>query len=345
VALDIRGEMEAAAAELEGSAPDDDSSPEVGTPASEPETPEEGEQSTESEKPEAPATEESDEDDRPAPEAKPEVKPQPTLEDDGLPVGGSIPVPRVRSILANARTKAREAVEAEFKQKYGAHEEFLQLPADDLREAVRIIRYASENPVEYFHQLRTRLENAGLLERERPAARQDAPAPKGDGKPQPDVLLEDGRLVYSHEQLQKLLEYDRGEVLKQVDERFKPIADRDKAEREERQFRSEAQRVLAEASQWPGFNEHRKEIAETMASKRVSVDVAYGMVLRSKGTHDEKQIREDERKKVLASLKKKPSASTETGRTTPATPDFKGKSTREILEATAAELGMDGDDE
>lgn len=120
-------------------------------------------------------------------------------------------------------------------------------------------------------------------------AQQAAPASMGD-RPGPDVQLSDGSRTYSLEGIQKLLDWNTARVEAQltakVDERLKPLAEREKAEQSrvetERAFQQVHQRAtesIKEAESWPLFgkydpnnlNEVQQEI---MAALKADSDAA-----------------------------------------------------------------------
>lgn len=331
--LDIRGEMEAAAAEMESAGQSVESSGEDASPASHDETSE-----SPSETPEAVAPPTGE------PVATPQEPSQAQPDEPELPIGGSIPVPRVRKILENARTKARAEAEAKLQEMSWAQ----SLDRSKVETAMQIAEYAEANPIEYLQVITSRLRSdpalAAEVDRIMVPRQPQAPVvqPEADPKPQPDVLLEDGRLVYSADQLAKVMEWQERKIDGKLNSKFKPIEEREQQHRLLTTVEVEAKRKLAEVAQWPGMaeDENRKLVAKTMAEKRVSVDDAYRMSVLPKLT-DTKAIEERVRKQVLADLKQKSRASTLNPQATGADPtSYKGKTIREILELTATELGM-----
>lgn len=330
--LDIRGEMEAAAAELEtaeqGASPAPEETTSGDSAAEETKAPEQDA---------APATEESE---PPVADAKPEPQAQ-QPDTDELPLGGSIPVPRVRKILENARAKARAEVE---QQLAWARE----LDRSKTEEAVKVFQFAEQNPVEFYRLVTERLRSdpryAAEIERffspAQPAAEPEKPK---DEKPQPDVLLEDGRLVYSAEQMEKLLGWQERRYETKLTDKVKPFEQAQRQQEQQIALERESQRVMKEVLTWPGMTdkENQKAVAEAMLAQKLNVDQAYRAVVLPRLT-DTASIEKRVREQVLAELKQKTRATTQNPGTTLAAPqDFKGKSVREILEATAAELGME----
>jgi hypothetical protein len=367
VDVDIRGEMEAAAAELESKGEQfEGDSAEEGTPASdETETGKDDEQvdevETESDdkKDEVDASKDAgnDADDASKADADPATKGDTSkatskqtqkapLEKDELPAKGSIPVDRVRKILENARTKARAEVETELAWAK-------ELPKDDAVEAVRVWQYAEQNPVAFAKEILSRLQNhpqyrdevAQIFEK--PAAKEPAPkeepAEKEHPKPQPDVLLEDGRLLYSDAQMGKLLEWQSSQVESRLTKRLKPFEEARKQQDFNREVEEHAAAVITEVKTWAGMSdpENQKAVAEAMRTRKLSVDAAYRAVVLPKIT-DTSAIEKRVRAQVLAELKQKTRASTRNPQRTESAPaSTKGMSIRQILEATADEIGLD----
>ena len=334
--LDIRGEMEAAANELEQHGADFEGSSQGAPPASEPETTSES-----TEQPVAPPASPATED------AQPGTKedPQPPPDDYELPIGGSIPVPRVRKIIENARAKARAEAQAQLDAIAWAKE----VDKAQVEEALNVIKFANDNPVEFYRQVTSRLRSDPALAQEiervwspTPAA-PEQPKADADPKPQPDVLLEDGRLVFSADQMEKLLGWQERNLESKVSQKLKPIEDARRQQEQHQAIEQESLRVLAEVAKWPGMQdpENRKAVASAMFQQKLGVDAAYRAVVLPKLT-DTKAIEDRVRKQVLAELKTKARASTDNPTRVVSDPEsFKGKSIREILEATAAEMGLD----
>ena len=339
--LDIRGEMMAAAAELESAGTDFDGSSEDVSPASESESTSEATEQPAAEDA-TPATEET-------PQAAAQPAEQPVTEEYELPIGGSIPVPRVRKILENARVKAQAEARAQLEQLAWARE----VDRQQVEEAMRIYQFANQNPVEFYRQVTERLRSDPGLRAEvervwQPAQPQAQPAeqPPADPKPQPDVLLDDGRLVFSSDQMDKLLAWQERQVEGKISKKLEPIEQARKQQEFDRQITAESQRIYQEALTWPGMAdpENRKAVAKAMFEQRVPLDVAYRRAVLPRLT-DTKSIEERVRQQVLAELKQKSRASTQNPQRVVADPKAYAKmSIREVLEATAAELGMDSDE-
>jgi hypothetical protein len=338
VELNIRGEMEAAAAQLEEAGADFEGSSEDASPASESESTSEASASPAAEDA-TPATVETPQAETPAE--------QPVTEEFELPVGGSIPVPRVRKILENTRAKARAEAQAQLEQLAWAKEK----DRAAVEEALRIYEFANQNPVEFYRQVTERLRSDPSLRAEverlwSPAQQAAEPKKPADEKPQPDVLLEDGRLVYSSDQMDKLMAWQERQFEGKVSAKLEPFEKATRQREQAERINAEATRVYQEALKWPGMADpaNRKAVAEAMYTKRIPLDAAYRDVVLPKLT-DTKSIEERIRQQVLAELKQKGRATTQNPQKVVSDPVAYSKmSIREVLEATAAELGM-GDDE
>jgi hypothetical protein len=367
VEVDIRGEMEAAAAELESKGEQfDTDSTEEGTPASEEtETGKDDEQadevdpSSDDKSGEGDASKDAgnDADDALKADADPATQGDKSTttskqtqkdpsEQDELPAKGSIPVARVRKILDNARAKAKAEVESEL----GWAKD---LPKDDAIEAVRVYQYAEQNPVAFVREVLERLQNhpqyrdevAQILEpaRKAPAKKETETEQVADQKPQPDVLLEDGRLLYSDAQMGKLLEWQSSQVESRLTKRLEPFEKAREKQSFEREVEQHAAAVIEEVKTWTGMTdpENQKAVAEAMRTRGLTVDAAYRAVVVPK-LSDTAAIEKRVRAQVLAELKQKSRASTRNPQRIESAPaSLQGKSVREILEATADEIGFD----
>ncbi len=86
--------------------------------------------------------------------------------------------------------------------------------------------------------------------------RQAAQTADEDPEPEPDYPLEGGAKTYSLEGLRKREAWLQRQLAKVVDERLKPLAERDRAEQAQRQeaaLLASAQSSIGEASAWPMF--------------------------------------------------------------------------------------------
>jgi hypothetical protein len=334
VELDIRGEMEAAAAELETNLEDGGDGQEA-PPASE----------------EIPAKPDAEPDgekaaDPPIADPPPADAPvTPKADEDELPLGGSIPVPRVRKILENARKKAA----AEATAGYAGLDWAKGLTKDEVEAAVNLTRFANEQPTEFVRRAIERLrsdpdttpEMQRILDSYSAKPAEKSEEGEKDVRPAPDVLLEDGRLVYSDAQQTKLLDWHERQLEAKFTAKLAPLEQKAKREDGLRAIEERATEVLKEVLTWPGMDkpENKKAVSEAMVKDKLAVDAAYRKVVLPKLT-DTKAIEDRVRKQVLSELKTKARAGSVNPQPTGGEPqDFKKMTVRQIIEATAAELG------
>jgi hypothetical protein len=166
---------------------------------------------------------------------------------------------------------------------------------------------------------------------------QQAPAPVAE-KPQPDVLLENGQMVYSDAQLQKLLEHERQQVVSQVNQTLAPIQQRVAMADMQEKATLSAKQELASAAQWAGFADHKKDIAEYLRSHpTATLRDAYINVVPAKLAEQAKVAETAAYQKALTDLQSKagaasipaPRASGIAGM------DTSGMTLRQVLEAAA----------
>lgn len=172
------------------------------------------------------------------------------------------------------------------------------------------------------------------------------PSPEQDQEPGPDLDLGDGRLTYSLEGLKKRDAWRERQILRMMDERLKPFAERERLEKEraERESweRGQAQRVqaqIADAQTWPGFKENSDEILKTLQADteaaqkagqrpQMSLEAAYRHVVIPKLTADATKAREEALKQVDEQAKLAPPTVTRPGG---GTPKAKQKDNRTIV--------------
>jgi hypothetical protein len=339
VDLDIRGEMEAAAAEL---GIEDGDLGQDASPASEPETTETP--TADTTEPTADPAIEGAQDAKPEGESKPDATPE---EDDfELPLGGSIPVPRVRKIIENTRRKTEALLRSQ--QPAETDEQKAQREA-----AVEFYRFAEQNPVEFYRRVTSRLQSDPVYAREvkailgphAPSADGAPPQPRDeDPEPVPDVILTDGRLVFSDARMKDLLAWQERKFDRKVNERFKPMEQTFEQRRAAVEIDRQAGEILADARTWPGMDseENCKAVAQTMIEKGVDINKAYRLAVVPKLKTDEAAIEKRVRAAVLGELKRKANATTSSVAAIPADPKtFAGLSIREMVERTAEEMGIE----
>jgi hypothetical protein len=143
--------------------------------------------------------------------------------------------------------------------------------------------------------------------------------------PQPDVALPDGSRTYSLQGIQKLLDWNTQRTIQQanktVEERLKPITEREKQEQLRiqgdqamQQVRQRTQQQIADAQQWPGFKDHEDAIlkalqedsAKAKAEGRrptLSLEGAYRQVVIPRLSTDRNKMREELLKELNAAPK------------------------------------------
>jgi hypothetical protein len=112
-----------------------------------------------------------------------------------------------------------------------------------------------------------------------------APAPQQapiTEMPQPDLPLQDGGRTYSVEGLQKLIEWAvDAKMMPKVDERLKPITERERAQQEEAErasrtsaLETSTRQQMTEAQSWPGFGTLAADNSLTPFQQEVLTELA-----------------------------------------------------------------------
>lgn len=201
---------------------------------------------------------------------------------------GPIPFDRHKAVLDNARR--------EYEQKYSWAK---GIEPEQGYQLAGLARALATDPVATYRAIGAQLEAAGLLK----GANGQPPQP-ADQKPQPDLITEDGRRVYSAQQAEALNDWAMKQMEQRIAQRFGPIEQQFQMSQVMAEANSTAAQVLQEASQWPHFTECAVEIRDEMIrDKRLSLEGAYRRVVVPK-------LRQLERAAVLKELKQKPSATT-----------------------------------
>lgn len=218
------------------------------------------------------------------------------------------PAERWPSILENARTKARQEAEAQFRELYG-----LSQGVDPV--AVRAhLSALMADPVAYHRQLTDSLTRQGLMgQPQQPAQR-----------PAPDLRSEDGRAAYSAEALEQLLAWQQAQLDQKLSQILAPLQQTHQTvqvERMRQQAWSSAEAEVSEAKTWDGFEELRPQIHELMAAdKRVTLWSAYNRLHQAQLKDRDEKIRRETRQATLTELQSRPNPST----VTPAQPRLSG---------------------
>lgn len=291
-----------------------------------------------------------------------------------------IPYSRVRAIKANAERKAVEQALAPVAKVLGVDPKTLTVESLEQALSGRIadpeiaaevehmrgaeqfmrddpdgfVRRLAEVMPDKFGKFAQFLDGGGQAG---PAAAQPAAAVPGpaSARPEPDLELEGGGRTYSVEGIQKLIDWAATEgerrAAARIDERFKPIQEREQqakqaeAEREaaaraqaDREARAKAELEDALAN-WDGFKEHFDEIMNVLRAdptRRMRLETAWRQVVVPKIKADRAKMRE-ELLKELQTERRAAATSTVTGGVAPAVPDGP-KATEDIIRESIAHL-------
>lgn len=176
-----------------------------------------------------------------------------------------------------------------------------------------------------------------------------AAASAGPDMPAPDLTLPDGSQTYSLKGLQALLEWNTARVEAKMDERLKPITDREQQARIADGLATKTRQQIEEAKTWPGFAEHEPEIlkalqADTAAARaehrapRLSLEGAYRQVVIARLTEDNGKTRE----RLLKELQAAPTGTALPRQTADAPRTAGPRSTTEIARSVISKLESGG---
>jgi hypothetical protein len=244
------------------------------------------------------------------------VPPGDSAASTGIPATpqGPIPFDRHQAALDNARTKAKDEALAEWRQQHGWAE---HVDRAAVEQAQRVGQLYAQNRVAFVDQL---LQDALQNQTDGPqilsligralASRRGQSA-QLETEPEPDLQTEDGRGVYSATQLQKWRDWNNRQLEARFDQKLQPLQSaeerraQDAAVAEMRtQAVTDAQALLTELRQSPGFKEHEVAIKAAMtADPKLSVEAAYRKVVVPK-------LSQTERQAVVADLQKTATATT-----------------------------------
>ena len=169
-------------------------------------------------------------------------------------VKGEPPRERWDTILANARTKAREDALAEHRE----HLEVVQaLKADFPGTLARLLEEGAGDP--RFSDLLTAKAAALLNSRKQEA--------KANQEPEPDLQTADGAMVYSADQLRKWHQWNQKQTTAQLTEQFKPLQEMQEQFVQHREAQKLTQEAISIAEErgatWkamPFFADHKEAI-------------------------------------------------------------------------------------
>lgn len=235
---------------------------------------------------------------------------------------GPIPFARHKEVLDNARK------EYEWLQQYG--------DTHSVRQKLDILTRAEQDPAAFARQFvaAANLNPAELFALQQQAAQ----APAAPEKPAPDVLLENGQMVYSDAQLQKLLEWQQDSLLSRINQDIAPIKQQAAMAQLSEQATQTAKQELAAASNWPGFADAKKDIADFLrANPRATLRDAYIHVVPARLAEQAKAAETQGYQKALTELQTKAGAASAPAPRASgnAAPDTSRMSFRELLEEAA----------
>lgn len=168
-------------------------------------------------------------------------------------------------------------------------------------QATTILDWLDRDPAGAHAYLTRQLENRGVLARQQQTPQQ--PQPHTDpqtGEPLADITLDDGRKWYSEQQLRRHAQWQRAEIMREID----PLKKFAQGTQTNLQAQQDAREKIAEAESWEGFNENAKEIyAELQRDKRLSLEGAYIRVV-------PKALRMNSRREIVGEMRQKVNAGT-----------------------------------
>ena len=194
---------------------------------------------------------------------------QPQTTENQSGAKGEPPKERWDTILANARTKAREEALAENREHL---EVVAELKRDFPGTLARLLEEGAIDP-RFSETLTTKA--AAILA----ARKQDA---KANTEPEPDLQTADGALVYSADQLRKWHQWNQKQTTAQLTEQFKPLQELTQRFEQAKQFEHEktvANQIAAErGAQWkamPLFEDHKDAILARQAELYAEAHAAH----------------------------------------------------------------------
>lgn len=203
---------------------------------------------------------------------------------------GPIPFDRHKSALENARAKAAQDAEAALRAKLGWAERYAP---DEVANATQMLQWVRSDPQGFMRFLKSQVPEEAAPEQ----------------PPAPDLKAEDGTLVYSAPQMQKLLDFqqrqwrsawerDYGPTLKAVQEAQMTFA-----------AGQEASAMLAKArAEWPRFSDLEADIKRLMVeTPALGLQDAYIQAFKDRGV---KMLEEGWKSQYTGTLEQKAAAGT-----------------------------------
>ena len=282
-----------------------------------------------------------------------------------------IPYSNVKKIAGNALVRGKGEVLAKIAEAVGVdttkvtleslgevlkgHTAMSPAVTQQLDENKRVASLMEGDPVEFIK----------LLAKARPDAYSQFLPKAADGGdkepesalkfPEPDLVLRDGTRTYSVEGLQKLVTEVASQATAagerratdRITKEVEPFKRQNESADLNQRMQAQVRAQLADAKTWKGFTENEAAIRQAMVDDgerarkagtipRLTLDAAYRQVVVTKMGVDRKAIYAEERKKVLADIKKKgakksTSTSSQAGDTT-----VKGDGPRDMFDVVRA---------
>lgn len=196
-----------------------------------------------------------------------------------LPTRGPIPYDRHQAVLTTTRRSVREEAEREFRDKYGWVDNYQKADVDA---GTKLLAWLKNDPPGLIRFLQGQIEGSASA----------APAAAQDPEPEPDIPLDDGRAVYSADQLRKWQSWNAKQFQQQIEQTYGPIRDRIALQDLRYQAEQEAGQTLQDCrTSWPMFRDLEKDIkARMLADQSLSLHTAYIYSMRDVGlTHQRAQ--------------------------------------------------------
>jgi hypothetical protein len=235
---------------------------------------------------------------------------------------GPIPYDRHEAVLNNVRK------EYEWVKEHG--------DTQTVQQKLAILRRAEQDPAGFARDFMSAARlNPQELFGPPPAPPTPAPAPE---PPQPDILLENGQLSYSHERLNQLLAWKEQQIEQRISQQIAPIQQRVAMADMQERATVRAQQELGAAAAWPGFTEAKADMAMYLkANPTATLRDAYIAVVPARLAEQAKASETQGYQKALTELQQKAgAASTPLSRTSGQAPtSTAGMSFRDLLEEAA----------
>ncbi len=234
---------------------------------------------------------------------------------------GPIPYDRHEAVLNNVRK------EYEWVKEHG--------DIQTVQQKLQILRRAEQDPAGFARDF---MSAARLNPQELFGPPPAPPAPVADEPPQPDRLLEDGSLIYSHERMQQLLDWKARQVEQRISQQIAPIQQRVAMADMQERATVRAQQELSAAAAWPGFTEAKADMAAYLKTNpTATLRDAYIAVVPARLAEQAKASETQGYQKALTELQQKAgAASTPLSRTSGQAPaQTAGMSFRDHLEEAA----------